>query len=289
MNNLEYIEKTIDLFEASLTSTDAARYTTVRTLADKIGYTPHHLSRLFSSVCQISLGQYMLKRRLSEAFLRIRDTRETIGDITRALGWEDYSAFSRAFRKAFKTSAGKVRDNAVDMDTAALTFRARPRLIATESSFSNTPSLIDIPTLHVTGMVFFMDRSQKTFHKAWRLYGRYGHLIKGAAESAITYQFSSWPNENEEMREGLWILCAKETEPETVQDPIFFSKRFDATSALRFNHAGPVEALNQTYRYIWEAYLPSCPYKPKGNHEFQRYGADPNLIEIIIPVHIEAP
>ena len=289
MHNLEYIEKTIELFEASLAPMSDARYTTVRTLAKKIGYTPHHLNRLFNGVCNMPLGQYMLKRRLSEAFLRIRDTRESIGDIARELGWEDYSSFSRAFRKAFRQPASAVRENSVDMDAVALTFRARPRRIATESSCQTEPSRIEIPALHVTGLAFFMDRSVKTFHKAWHLYARYGHLIKGAVQPAITYQFSSWPNESDDMSEGLWILCAQESDPSEIQDPIFFSKRFNATSVLRFEHSGPVESLMQTYQYIWEEYLPACPFKPKGNHEFQRYGKAPNLIEIMIPIEADAP
>ena len=60
MTNFDYVQATIDLFEASLGA--GTPITTAGGLASRIGYSVHHLGRLFQSLCGESLGRYMLSR-----------------------------------------------------------------------------------------------------------------------------------------------------------------------------------------------------------------------------------
>ena len=282
MTNIDYIEQSIDIFEDSLKAGGSRPYSSVKALSEKIGYSSHYLSRLFQSLCGQPMGQYMLKRRLSEAYLRIRDTDEVIRNIAAELGWEDYSSFSRAFKKEFAVSAGKARTTVQPGLDNKLTVRTRPANPAFEG-FSKEPVLCRLPPLHVTGLVFFMDGSEKTFHKPWHVYAKNQHKIKGVLSPELTYQCSFWP-EDEDPSHGMWILCAKETDPEVRQDVMFFSKRFSNISALSFTHTGPVESMHHTYAYIWGEYLPKSVFKPTGNFEFQRYVENTDAIEILLPV-----
>lgn len=280
MTNFQYVQQTIDLFEASLDSDTP--YTTVVDLAERIGYSSHHLGRLFHSLCGQSLGQYMLKRRLSEAVRMIVDG-ENATTAARRLGWEDYSAFSRSFRKLFLISPGKLRNTT--SDRISLTSRARPRLSHHQNEVDPQPVLLQVPGFHVTGLVFFMDVNEKSYHRPWRIFARHASRIRGRT-GEDTYQFSAWSDLCEGPDEGMWIHCSVATEQGVPQDPIFFSRTIPASPTLRFIHDGPIEHLYDTYRRIWQEYLPRTTFKPGTNGEYQRYpdNRDPCRVEICLPV-----
>ena len=161
MTNFEYVQKTIDLFEDSLAS--STPYIAVGELARRIGYSPHHLGRLFQSLCKETLGQYMRKRRLSEAVRFIIDGGMSASYAAGCLGWEDYSSFSRAFKKEFGISPGRLKNQKAE--ELRLTIRARPRLPGGGDLETLEPALVQTEDIHVTGMVFYMGPNEKTFHR----------------------------------------------------------------------------------------------------------------------------
>lgn len=280
MTNFEYVQKSIDLFEDSLGSDSPLL--TLESLAGRIGYSARHLGRLFQSLCGESLGRYMLRRRLSEAAVLIRGGSDSAAGVSRRLGWEDYSAFSRAFRKEFGMSPGCVKTG--EADTLSLASRARPMIPDGLYRETLDPLLVRMPELHVTGMVFYMGPNEKTFHRPWQVFVRHERAVRGRIGSC-SYQFSSWTEESGR-DEGLWIHCAVETGKAAHQEPVFFSRTVPETLILRFVHTGPVEYLYETYRRIWQLYLPRSTFRLKGSWEFQRYPdpADPSRIEICLPV-----
>ena len=282
MTNIEYVEHSIDLFEDSLKAGESRPcVSSLKAVAQKIGYNPHYLSRLFQGVCGMPMGQYMIKRRLTEAYLRIRDTGQIIKDISLDLGWEDYSSFSRAFKNEFSISASAVRSVGFDNADKRLTYRLRP-VNPAYTGFSREPLIQRLDALHISGLVFHMDGSEKTFPRPWRIYAAHQHRLHGTINPNATYQCSFWPDDGP--TEGMWILCGKETEPSAVQEAVFFSKLFPELSVLTFRHTGPVESIFHTYAYIWGEYLPGSVFRPAGNFEFQRYTEDQNFIEILLPV-----
>lgn len=280
MTNFDYVQKTIDLFEDSLRSDSPL--TTVEVLADKIGYSSHHLGRLFQSLCGEPLGRYMQKRRLSEAAERLLSRKVSAAEVANALGWEDYSSFSRAFKKAFGTSPGaRDKERALPLPLAV---RARPRP-SVNAAVPLEPVLVQVPSLYVSGLVFYMGPNEKTFHRPWSIWEHLAGKIN-RRRGAGTYQFSSWTEDPAVADRGIWIHCAVETEPDAQQDPIFFSRAIPATRVLRFSHSGPIELLYETYRRIWEEYLPRSTFHLCGTWEYQYYedSAASGSIEICLPV-----
>jgi AraC family transcriptional regulator len=281
MTNFDYVQKTIDLFEDSLGSDSPL--TTVENLAGRIGYSTHHLGRLFQSLCGESLGRYMQKRRLAEAAERILSGGSSAALAAAGLGWEDYSSFSRAFKKEFGTSPGNLKTGRPD--NLPLTVRARPRLSGATNGGLPEPVLIQAPEIHVSGLVFFMGPNEKTFHHPWSIWCRLAGKINGRRGQG-TYQFSSWTDDPEASDQGIWIHCAVETDSNAPQEPVFFSRIIPAARLLKFSHTGPVEQLYETYRRIWEDYLPRSTFRLCGNREYQYY-PEPNdrgIIEICLPV-----
>lgn len=278
MTNYDYVQKTIELFEDSLEQ--GAPFTTTAALAARIGYSAHHIGRLFQSLCGESLGRYMLRRRLSRAAASIRDRQVKPSEAFLPAGWEDYTAFSRAVRREFGVSPSRLAS--LDSREISLAVRARPRLPQAPAERDLTPGIIQMEAFHVTGLVFFMGLNEKGFHKPWRIFTANRHRIRSVT-GADTYQFSFWDEDSASEDDGLWIHCAVKTDPEAKQDMLFFSRTIPAMRLLSFLHTGPIETIHDTYRRIFSEYLPSSSYRLAGNLEFQRYSED-GSVHICLPV-----
>lgn len=278
MTNYDYVEETIKLFEASLAA--GAPITTAGALAERIGYSRHHLGRLFQSLCGEALGRYMHARRLAAAVCAIRSGSHSATEAARRYGWEDYSAFARAVRSSFAASPSALKT--LDPGDIRLAVRARPRIPESRAQPLEEPTLITTDALHVTGPVFYMGRNERSFHRPWRIFMRNRLRIQGAI-GEDSWQFSSWDDSAPDEDDGLWIHCAVQTDPSTTQDLRFFSRSLPAMRILAFTHRGPIETIHDSYRRIWVDYLPQSPHRLAGNFEFQHYTPD-GSVTICLPV-----
>ena len=60
---------------------------------------PYHLSHMFKQKTGYTVKQYLLRRRLGEAQIRLASTQDSVQTIAEELGFEDASYFSRIFSK----------------------------------------------------------------------------------------------------------------------------------------------------------------------------------------------
>ena len=60
---------------------------------------PYHLSHMFKQKTGYSVKQYILRRRIGEAQIRLVNTQDSVQAISEAVGFEDASYFSRIFSK----------------------------------------------------------------------------------------------------------------------------------------------------------------------------------------------
>jgi AraC family transcriptional regulator len=72
------------------------------TLADAAGaaaMSPYHFHRVFSAVLGEPLGDYIRRRRLSEAARRLLGAKRSVLEIALAVGFESHEGFTRAFKR----------------------------------------------------------------------------------------------------------------------------------------------------------------------------------------------
>lgn len=67
-------------------------------IAEKSGYTKWHFQRLFKAYTGISLGKYVLARRLSCGAYALRITRSSLLDISLKYHFDSQQTFCRAFK-----------------------------------------------------------------------------------------------------------------------------------------------------------------------------------------------
>lgn len=69
-------------------------------LASEAAVSVFHFLRIFEQVVGVTPGQYLLRRRLHAAAVRLRGSRESIAGVALESGFEDLSTFNRQFRRA---------------------------------------------------------------------------------------------------------------------------------------------------------------------------------------------
>ena len=86
---------------------------TVAAIAAQVGYSASYLSRLFTRESGISLYQFILKYRLSQARYLLSTTREPIESIAFQTGFPSVSHFSQTFRQETGMSPSEYRRRAI--------------------------------------------------------------------------------------------------------------------------------------------------------------------------------
>jgi AraC family transcriptional regulator len=77
------------------------RALSIEELSALVGISPYHFLRTFKQVAGLTPHQFILRRRLREAALRLRTTTEPVLDIALDAGFGDLSNFNHTFRPSF--------------------------------------------------------------------------------------------------------------------------------------------------------------------------------------------
>lgn len=98
------INQAIDYIENNLTEAIS-----LETISAAAGYSLFHFSRLFLELIGQTPGEYLRKRRLSEAACELVNSRKCILDIALDYQFQSQEAFTRSFKRLFRTSPGAYR------------------------------------------------------------------------------------------------------------------------------------------------------------------------------------
>lgn len=82
-------------------------------LASDAAVSAFHFLRIFEQVVGVTPGQYMLRRRLHRAAVRLRSSSESIAAVALESGFEDLSTFNRQFRRTAGTTPSAYRARAL--------------------------------------------------------------------------------------------------------------------------------------------------------------------------------
>jgi AraC family transcriptional regulator len=127
----------------------------VSAIADAVGLSPFHFSRMFSARFGQSVIAYVRARRMQAAALRLQNGAASLAELAFDCGFESQEAFTRAFRREFGVPPGQYRATiqqesvmTIDIDLKQMDRVKRPaftvaglRALFDESNKSGIPAL----------------------------------------------------------------------------------------------------------------------------------------------------
>lgn len=100
------ISKTIDYIEEHLTDK-----LTLDTVATALNYSKYHFHRVFKKTVGLTIHEYVLRRKLSEAAKLLIFSRKSILEIALLSGYQSQQAFSSSFKLMYKKSPLQYRED----------------------------------------------------------------------------------------------------------------------------------------------------------------------------------
>lgn len=102
--SVKTIENMIDWVETNLKDEP-----TLDKMSDYVGYSSFYCSAKFHEVVGISFKEYVMRRKLTQAAIDLRETNYKIIDIAVKYGFSSNEAFTRAFHKKYGYSPSRFR------------------------------------------------------------------------------------------------------------------------------------------------------------------------------------
>ena len=107
-------------------------------LAELAGYSPHHFHRIFTGMVGETVADHVRRVRLERAARALRDTQLSVLRVALDAGYNDHSAFVRAFRGRFACSPSE--------------WRRRPRALPPTQFPAPGPTTMDITIQHLPAL-----------------------------------------------------------------------------------------------------------------------------------------
>ena len=136
----------------------------VKFLSEKFSISYFHFHRIFKAIMGETLGCYINRMRLETAVKLIRYSNEPLSDVAQKIGYNDCSAFSKAFSKEFGLSPQEFKSNrAIVLNTHVdYTINDSGKLVA-----DIKPKIIQLPDKPVIYMSFKGEYGNEEFSRVW--------------------------------------------------------------------------------------------------------------------------
>ena len=271
------MEKSIEFIEANI-----HQHLTANMIAEHIGYSLYHYCRIFLACHDISVMEYVRKRRLSLAALALSKG-EKIIDVALLYGFETASGFSKAFRREYHCSPTQYLKNiTIDKESICHHVRIEKKAAFQIAGYAIQTNIADISSTKDIAALW------DQFHTAgWeeQLYQTLNPPKHGEIGIFI-------PNENKEASYVLGVIVNgfedKTKDMVCIEVPAATYAIF--TTPPVSNTEDFATAIKMTWKGIFENWFPSSDYQyDQSKLDFEYYDerchfrAD-SVMEIYIPI-----
>ncbi|WP_342560082.1 AraC family transcriptional regulator [Psychrobacillus sp. FSL W7-1457] len=270
-------------------------------LAQLIGYSPFHFSRIFHQATGYTPMDYVQKRKLQFALVDLLQGKRII-DIAVEYGFETHAGFTKSFKRCFGSPPSLYRMH------CPISF---PQKLCLESLLQKKtggivlqPKIISLPPFMVAGKTFetrlknitytrdapaFWDQripSEESIEATLydllspKIHGEYCFNLSGPElENHFTYLFTVNYDEGTTIPEGIIKLQVKAATYAVFKTPLVLEEHF-------------VSSIKGTWQYILEDWLPNSQYEvDEGSYDFEYYDEhchdweyDKIYMEIYLPI-----
>ncbi len=242
--------------------------------ARESGYSLYHFCRLVTLASGLPPGEYVRKRRLSEAARDLAETGKPVGAIAREYTFQSHEAFTRSFKSLFGLSPERYRrhtEPARIMKPFALMEDVR---ITDPLHLAGAPEIVLLPESTVAGPGFLCDLQSRTLDADIRRHWeRSAPLLREAAGGKYPDRRYGigWPAAGTADDPVLEYLAGMEWDPRIRPPSAFRTFRIPAGPYLRAIHRGAPILERETFLYLYGAYLPAASLQVRASFDFDVY------------------
>jgi AraC family transcriptional regulator len=284
MSNYERIFSSVRYMEARLRET-----VSLTEVADSAGYSSYHFIRLFNGVTGFTPMEYMQKRKLTEAAREIMSTDKRIIDIAFGFDFQNHETFTRAFRKEFGMSPADFRKRKDRSCRGFLQEISAHSMKHRKSLEQQEPEVIDMGRLYFMGLTAAISADYTEIGRMWAILAEEKESMKRRVIPERFFQINYW---SDDTPDGTFFCMAAMEALDLDDIPVrFIGKTIQPARYLKFLHRGLSSRVGDTYRFIYEEYLPGTSHRLSLPYNLEFYGPgcrgpmDPESeSEIYIPV-----
>lgn len=258
MNNLQLIEKVLYYIDENI-----CEELTYECLAEVFGYSSFHFHKIFSSVTNLSITEYIRKRRLTMAHKKLCETAEIVTDICHSVGFNSIQTFNRAFKDTFGMQPLVARET-----QAKITYRTVEEIITgylkhveVEGVFSIEPRFEEREEFVIAGYRKHTKNGFNVIGEAWfelksnidAIERKNKHTMYGFED--YSEKFSSEPL-------AFYYMAGVEVDKDTPLPEGMYRKVVQKTKYAVFtvNGNNANGEIGKAFRYIYFVWLPNSEY-----------------------------
>lgn len=258
MNNLQLIEKALYYIDEHI-----CEELTYERLAEVFGYSSFHFHKIFSSVTDLSITEYIRKRRLTVAHKKLCETTGTVADICYSVGFNSIQTFNRAFKDTFGMQPLVARER-----QAKITYRSVEEIITgylkrieVEGVFSIEPRIEERDEFVIAGYRKHTRNGFEAIGESWFDLKSNMDSMKRKNEHTM-YGFEDYSEEFTAEPLAFYYMAGVEVDkntelPEGVYRKIVPKSEYAVFTVNGNNANGEI---GQAFHYIYNVWLPSSDY-----------------------------
>lgn len=281
MHRRNELDKAIRFIEAGLKTR-----LILEDIASEANMSAWHFHRVFLASTGITVGEYIRKRRMSEAAKELVFTAKPIKLLAGEYQYESQASFTRSFTAVYGLSPGKLRRQVGPLQF----FDAMIKMQKGDTMI--TPVIKQKDGFRVVGI-----SSQNTMknNNIPNLWNDFNQKVCGTVKDVI--------NPGVALGICFFVDCAEMNEdtPFTYLAGMEYSKDMPVPEGLEFRdvptadyavfeHHGSLDTLSDTYNSIYSSWLPNSEYQRRDSDDFElydqrfKYGFDDSVMEIWVPI-----
>lgn len=273
---LDYIEDNID------------KEINIKVIAQIACMSEYNFQKVFTVLTDISLGEYIRRRKLSRSLYEVCDTNHKIIDIAYKYGYESPDSYTKAFKNLFDMTPSKARQYPEKLKS----FPKLSVFIKIKGAAEMNYKIVEKDAFSVIGL----KESYPNLEEGQRKIPDFWSRFNGSGDDENLERCMSTHHEAGYLglcvpKEGMAYDYMIGVITDEQKDPDSFERiHVPASKWLVFEAKGLLpQSVQKTYKEIYESFIPSSQYKLASTPDFEFYPSgnvqSPDYItEIWIPV-----
>jgi len=268
----------------------------VEEVAKHVNISYYHFHRTFYALTGETLGDYIRKRRLTQAACELLASDRRIIDIAIDYEFKSQEAFSRSFKNVYGMSPGSFRKKGVPPIISEKNTLLGKRLNHRMKKISISPEIIYIDEpIKIIGFKGKTSIANNRIPELWSEFRENVSRIPNVLNHAVSYGIclvSRDFNLHELTKfTSYYELVGLEVTNLDIIPEGMSGHYIKAGHYAIFTHQGRVMQLRNTYDYIWGTWIPNADYEIDLRDDFEVYGEDfygpeddKSIIRIYLPI-----